>query len=36
MHYPISNEWTVADFEVGRNTVLSQSDKDFVRRIYPF
>jgi len=36
MHYPIPNEHTLNDFEVGWNTVLSEKDKCFIRKVYPF
>lgn len=36
MLYPIPNEFTIGDFEVGWNTDLSAVDKEFVGRIYPF
>lgn len=35
MMFPIDNALTVGDFEVGWNTDLSESDKEFVRRLYP-
>ncbi len=36
MLYPIPNEFTIGDFEVGWNKELSQTDKDFVAILYPF
>lgn len=36
MLYPIPNEFTIGDFEVGWNTALSATDKQFVGTIYPF
>lgn len=36
MLYPIPNEFTIGDFEVGWNTVLSDTDKQFISTIYPF
>ena len=35
MLYPIPNEFTVGDFEVGWNRELSEMDKGFVGTIYP-
>ncbi len=35
MHYPIPNEFTVGDFEVGWNTLLSSTDKEFIGTMYP-
>jgi hypothetical protein len=35
MHYPVDNALTIGDFEVGWNTMLSQTDKDFSAIIYP-
>lgn len=35
MHYPIDNDLTIGDFEVGWNTGLSDSDKTFIRAVYP-
>lgn len=35
MIYPIPNEFTVGDFEVGWNRVLSQTDKAYVGVMYP-
>ncbi|MCX2432917.1 M12 family metallopeptidase [Pedobacter sp. GR22-10] len=36
MHYAISNDLTVGDFEVGWNNVLSDTDKTFIKSVYPF
>jgi Bacterial pre-peptidase C-terminal domain len=35
MLYPIPNEFTIGDFEVGFNTTLSDTDKSFIATIYP-
>jgi hypothetical protein len=35
MLYPIPNEFTIGDFEVGWNRVLSPMDKQFVATLYP-
>jgi hypothetical protein len=35
MHYPVPNELTVGDWEVGWNSQLSEGDEEMVRRIYP-
>ncbi len=35
MLYPIPNEFTIGDFEVGFNTTLSDVDKSFIATIYP-
>ena len=35
MLYPIPNEFTIGDFEVGWNRVLSSADKQFVATLYP-
>lgn len=35
MHYPIPNEHTLGDFEVGFNSQRSDTDKAFMRRMYP-
>lgn len=35
MHYPISNDFTLGDFEVGWNASLSSLDKDFMGIMYP-
>ncbi len=36
MLYPIPNELTLGDYEVGWNRVLSDTDKKFVAALYPF
>ena len=36
MLYPIPNDFTIGDFEVGWNSALSEVDKQFVGTIYPF
>jgi len=36
MLYPIPNDLTIGDFEVGWNTLLSETDKQFVGTLYPF
>ncbi len=35
MLYPIPNEFTVGDFEVGWNTILSTTDVEFAGSLYP-
>ncbi|MEZ4614046.1 MAG: hypothetical protein R2867_00830 [Caldilineaceae bacterium] len=35
MLYPIPNEFTIGDFEVGWNRVLSAMDKQFVTTLIP-
>lgn len=35
MHYPVPNELTVGDWEVGLNLTLSDKDKAFMRASYP-
>ncbi|UFH50303.1 M12 family metallopeptidase [Pseudomonas sp. KNUC1026] len=35
MHYPVRNELTHGDWEVGHNLELSEQDKAFAARIYP-
>jgi hypothetical protein len=35
MLYPIPNDFTIGDFEVGWNTKLSDMDKQFIAQIYP-
>lgn len=35
MLYPIPNEFTIGDFEVGWNRVLSPMDKQFIATLYP-
>ena len=36
MQYPVSNEHTTRDFEIGWNTELSETDKEFISTMYPF
>jgi hypothetical protein len=36
MLYPVDNQLTRGDWEIPWNTTLSQGDKDFIRREYPF
>jgi len=36
MLYPIPNDFTIGDFEVGWNGALSATDKQFVGTLYPF
>ncbi len=36
MLYPIPNQVTIGDFEVGWNRTLSEMDKAFIQRVYPF
>ena len=36
MMYPVPEEITVGDFSVGWNTELSETDKAFIEKIYPF
>jgi hypothetical protein len=36
MLYPIPNEFTIGDFEVGWNKVLSETDRRFAVALYPF
>jgi len=36
MLYPIPNDFTIGNFEVGWNTALSMVDKEFVATLYPF
>lgn len=36
MHYSVPEELTIGDYEVGWNTVLSPTDKSFIRTVYPF
>ena len=36
MMYPVPEEITVGDFSVGWNTELSETDKAFIGKIYPF
>jgi hypothetical protein len=35
MLYPIPNEFTIGDFEVGFNSTLSDTDKSFIATVYP-
>ena len=35
MLYPIPNEFTIGDFEVGWNKALSDTDKQFITTLYP-
>ena len=35
MLYPVPNQFTIGDFEVGWNTRLSTTDKEFIGTIYP-
>ncbi len=35
MLYPVPNEFTIGDFEIGWNTGLSETDKSFISRMYP-
>lgn len=35
MHYAVPNELTVGDWEIGWNTMLSETDKAFMRSQYP-
>ena len=35
MLYPVPNQFTIGDFEVGWNTRLSATDKQFIGTIYP-
>lgn len=36
MQYSVPNELTIGDFSIGWNTVLSETDKQFMGTIYPF
>jgi len=36
MLYPVPNEFTIGDFEVGWNRVLSETDKQFIATNYPY
>jgi hypothetical protein len=36
MLYPVPNQFTIGDFEVGWNKVLSETDKQFIATLYPF
>jgi hypothetical protein len=35
MQYPVPNELTIGDFEIGWNTELSDTDKMFIKKMYP-
>lgn len=35
MQYPVPNELTIGDFEIGWNTELSEIDKIFIAKMYP-
>jgi hypothetical protein len=35
MQYPVPNELTIGNFEIGWNTDLSETDKSFIARMYP-
>jgi len=35
MEYPVPNELTIGDYEIGWNTELSDTDKDFMKKHYP-
>jgi tyrosinase len=35
MLYPIPNELTIGDYEVGFNTTMSDTDKSFIATVYP-
>jgi len=36
MQYPVPNELTIGDFEIGWNTELSEMDKVFIAKMYPY
>ncbi|MCU5132284.1 matrixin family metalloprotease [Bacillus cereus] len=36
MQYPVPNEITIGDYEIGWNTTLSEVDKRFIGQMYPF
>lgn len=36
MHYPVDTELTIGDFEIGFNSDLSATDKEYLGRWYPF
>ncbi|MCP1443674.1 hypothetical protein J3D54_002806 [Pseudomonas sp. GGS8] len=36
MHYPIRQQWTHGDFEIRHNFVLSEKDKAFMAKAYPY
>jgi hypothetical protein len=33
--YPIPTKWTMDGFNVGLNTALSKTDREFIKDIYP-
>ncbi|MGM0890429.1 MAG: M12 family metallopeptidase [Bacillota bacterium] len=35
MQYPVPNELTIGDYEIGWNTTLSETDKQFIGQMYP-
>jgi len=35
MQFPVPNELTIGDFEIGWNTTLSEIDKKFISQVYP-
>ncbi|MEM5022240.1 matrixin family metalloprotease [Bacillus subtilis] len=35
MQYPVDNELTLGDYEIGWNTTLSETDKKFISQMYP-
>ncbi|MCU5132288.1 M12 family metallopeptidase [Bacillus cereus] len=36
MQFPVPNELTIGDYEIGWNTTLSETDKRFIGQMYPF
>lgn len=36
MQYPVPNELTIGDYEIGLNKHLSELDKKFIQELYPF
>ncbi|RON01856.1 hypothetical protein BK659_25425 [Pseudomonas brassicacearum] len=36
MHYEVQQEWTIGDFEIELNEVLSEADKAFMAKAYPY
>ncbi|MED2985519.1 hypothetical protein P4311_29920 [Bacillus thuringiensis] len=36
MQYPVPNELTIDDYEIGWNEHLSELDKKFIKELYPF
>ncbi|WP_254865167.1 Tolloid-like protein 1 [Bacillus cereus] len=36
MQFPVPNELTIGDYEIGFNTTLSEVDKRFIGQMYPF